>query len=339
VAIIELLLEKWYEPPNTASLHLSTLIQQVLSVIAQHGGAKAAELFSVLCEYGPFVHVDKSMFLKLLRDMGEADLIAQTSDGTLLHGETGERIVNHYSFYTAFVTAEEFRLVANGRTLGTLPIDYPLEVGGLLVFAGQGWRVVEIDDRAKVIDLVRAQGGNPPHFTGSSIPIADGIRAKMRQIYEETRVPVYLDAMAVRLLQEGREAFRRMHLDRSPFVQDGNDLLIVPWRGDLVMNTLVVILRDQQIDVGQNGLALECRNSTVSQMMDVLRQLMRKSPPDARDLADQVRNKVKDKYDLYLGDELLNAAYAARDLDVAATWATPATLVKAGVLAAGDEPE
>ncbi len=49
IAVVELLLEKWYEPPNTASLHLSTLIQQVLSVIAQHGGASAAQLFSALC--------------------------------------------------------------------------------------------------------------------------------------------------------------------------------------------------------------------------------------------------------------------------------------------------
>ena len=46
--------EHWYEPPNTADLHLSTLTQQILSVIAQHGGATAAELFTTLCATGPF---------------------------------------------------------------------------------------------------------------------------------------------------------------------------------------------------------------------------------------------------------------------------------------------
>jgi len=327
VAIIELLLEKWYEPPNTSSLHLSTLIQQVLSMIAQHGGARAADLFRVLCQYGPFEHVHKQMFMQLLRDMATADLIMQAADGTLLHGATGERLVNHYSFYTAFVTAEEFRLVANGRTLGTLPIDYPLEIGGLLVFAGQGWRVMRIDDHAKVIELERARGGNPPHFTGSSIQIADGIRKKMRDIYESTHVPAYLDPTAKQFLREGRDAFQRFHLDRTPFVQDGNDVLIFPWRGDIVMNTLVMVLRRERIDTAQNGLALECRHASTTQMMDVLQSLMRRPPPDARDLAAMVRNKAKDKYDIYLGEELLNEAYAARDLDVAATWSMPFTML------------
>jgi hypothetical protein len=36
--------------------------------------------------------------------------------------------------------------------------------------------------------------------------------------------------------------------------------------------------------------------------------------------------KTRDKYDRYLGDDLLNLAYAARALDVPATWATLADL-------------
>ncbi|HET8680449.1 MAG TPA: DEAD/DEAH box helicase, partial [Micromonosporaceae bacterium] len=37
VAMVELLTTGWYEPPDTAGLHLSTLIQQVLSITAQRG--------------------------------------------------------------------------------------------------------------------------------------------------------------------------------------------------------------------------------------------------------------------------------------------------------------
>ena len=42
----------------------------------------------------------------------------QSSDGTLLPGSDGEQLVNHYSFYSAFQSAEEYRLVTSGRTLG-----------------------------------------------------------------------------------------------------------------------------------------------------------------------------------------------------------------------------
>ena len=38
IAMLDLLLEGWCEPPDQDALHLSTLIQQVLSAIAQHGG-------------------------------------------------------------------------------------------------------------------------------------------------------------------------------------------------------------------------------------------------------------------------------------------------------------
>ena len=62
-------------------------------------------------------------------------------DGLLLLGVAGERIVNHYSFYAAFRSPEEFRLVANGRTLGTLPVDIPADAGLLLIFGGRRWKV------------------------------------------------------------------------------------------------------------------------------------------------------------------------------------------------------
>ncbi|RYG48748.1 hypothetical protein EON79_03520, partial [bacterium] len=51
----------------------------------------------------------------LLRRLHEKKLIVQSSDGTLLAGEVGERLVNHYSFYSAFATPEEYRLVHYGR--------------------------------------------------------------------------------------------------------------------------------------------------------------------------------------------------------------------------------
>lgn len=71
VAMVELLLKRWYEPPVMGKLHFSTLIQQVLSLLAQHGGAKAADAYRVLC--GPeaaFSNVTSQMFAQLLRGMG-----------------------------------------------------------------------------------------------------------------------------------------------------------------------------------------------------------------------------------------------------------------------------
>jgi ATP-dependent Lhr-like helicase len=39
---------RWCEPPREGALHLSTLVQQLLSLIAQYGGATAADAYRVL---------------------------------------------------------------------------------------------------------------------------------------------------------------------------------------------------------------------------------------------------------------------------------------------------
>ena len=119
-------------------LHLSTLIQQLLSLIAQHGGVLAAEAFSVLCGEGPFGRVGKSQFADLLRNLGSTDILMQAPDGTLLLGVAGERIVNHYSFYAAFKSVEEWRMVHEGRALGTMPVNFSLAPDALFSLAGGG---------------------------------------------------------------------------------------------------------------------------------------------------------------------------------------------------------
>ncbi|MEE4371826.1 hypothetical protein V2J67_05570 [Pseudomonas alliivorans] len=41
----------------------------------------------------------------------------------MLPGEIGERLVNHYAFYSAFQSDEEFWLVRDGKPLGSVPVS------------------------------------------------------------------------------------------------------------------------------------------------------------------------------------------------------------------------
>ena len=131
IAMVELLLEGWCEPPAPQALHLSTLTHQVLSVIAEHGGVSAKRLYATLCELGPFRRVEPRLFAHLLRQLGRSDvaLIEQAPDGALLLGRQGERLVEHYSFYAVFRTPEEYRIIADRKPLGTLPVIMILTPG------------------------------------------------------------------------------------------------------------------------------------------------------------------------------------------------------------------
>ena len=190
VAMVRLLLGRWLESPNDPGLNFSTLVQQILSVIAQTGGATATDLHRLLCGPGPFHLVTVPLFVRLLRAMAAKDLLTQSTDGLLLHGTAGERLVNHYSFYAAFATPEEWRLIAGGRNLGTLPITEPLAEGGLLIFGGTRWKIARIDERVHVVELVHAGGGIIPHFGVTGALVATRIRREMISIYQGTDLPM-----------------------------------------------------------------------------------------------------------------------------------------------------
>src|SRR5690606_6771525 len=106
------------------SCDLSTLTQQVLSVISQHGGASAGYIYDLLCRppSGAFADVDPGLLAALLRSMAEQDLIEQMAEGDLILGLNGERLRKDKGFYAVFQTPEEFAVLHDGRLLGTLEL-------------------------------------------------------------------------------------------------------------------------------------------------------------------------------------------------------------------------
>lgn len=326
VAMVELLTASWYEAPDTAGLHLSTLVQQVLSATAQHGGATARHLFDLLCGGGPFHRVDEPTFAAVLRDLGRHDLLQQTADGLLLPGREGERLLRHYSFYASFRTSLDYRLVADGYTLGSLPVDRPILPGTFLIFSGARWRVVSVDTAQRVIELTAAEAGRPPVFPGTGGEVADEVRRAMHRMYRSSAIPRYLDTTARTLLAEGRAAFHAYRHATNRIFAWGAETVLFPWRGDRIMNTLAVLLAGHGLAVGQDGLAITVGNCSPAQLMDLVEELAAGPVPDPEALAATVRAKVHDKYDRYLSEEVLNRAYAARALDVQGAWASLAEL-------------
>jgi ATP-dependent Lhr-like helicase len=288
IAIVRLVLGKWCEPPETHGLHLSTLVHQVLSLIAEKG---------------------------------EANILIQADDGTLLLAPGGEKVVNHYSFYTVFQTPNEYRIVTDsGKSLGTLPVNYPVRPKMLIIFAGQRWRVLQVDGRQRVIQVAKAAGGKVPRFSGSSGSIHDRVRQEMRTIYEETDIPVYLDPRAAKLFAEGRQQFYKLGLHKQHIVaRDGSTFLFL-WRGDRVMNTISGQLRSLGLNIQNHGIAIEVHGITPLTLSEQLKRLVDDGPADAIALARTVPNKEAEKFHSLLTEELLSVDFAASKLDTAGAW-------------------
>lgn len=333
IAMVRLMVrDDFCEAPRHGALHLSTLVQQLLSLIAQHGGVQAASAFRALCVDGPFDGLDQSDFAAFLRQLGRTEIIEQDASGALLHGRIGERIVNHYSFYAAFQSPEEYRLVCKGRTLGSLPIDSPLYEGAFVVFGGRRWQVEAVEQARRVVHLLPSRAGRPPKFGGGSGALVDDkVRDEMLAVYTDGSPVGFIDRTGQDLLTEARSEFQRLDLGVCDVVRDASDAMILCWRGDRVLDTLVVQLQAEGFAAARHGVAVWVGKASPADLRAVARDLAGRGPADAVELARGVENKASEKYDEFVAYELLCRDYAGRALDVDGAWAVWKQLSHSGL--------
>lgn len=252
IAMVELLKQRWCEPPLPQALHLSTLTHQILAIIAEHGGRHAHHIYETLCKQGPFRLVTPSIFKRILRQLGSSEvaLIEQTSDGALLLGKKGERIVEHYSFYAVFETPREYRILAEGKSLGTLPLTMVMVPDMTIIFSGRRWRIIEIDEKRKVINVSADRAGKPPIFDGGGGIIHDRVVTEMRKVLMDSEVPVYLDKTASELLKDARDEFQMLGLDTHVIRNTAaRGSIIATWVGTIKSATLALVLKTMGYDV------------------------------------------------------------------------------------------
>jgi ATP-dependent Lhr-like helicase len=327
IAMVSLLVESWFEPPVTHGAHLSTLVQQMLSAIAQNGGATIGQLYALLCAAGaPFEDTTKEDFMSLVRHLGTKGLLVQDSSGLLLHGPLGEKFVNHYTFYAAFASDEEFRLVAGHQTLGTLPVSQMLSIGQRILFAGKTWIVEIVDESQKVIFVKRAGGGAPPLFSGGTGRVHTKVRQRMRVLLESTEKIAFIDEVAQRFLEEARFNFHALSLNSECLIDQGHELLLVTWLGDAANEALACFMTQRGFTAAPSGPGIEVvkGNHSTDNVLDALLDVALVKQPSADELLKYAQNLEREKWDWALPPDLLKKAYASLNLDIEAAknWVT-----------------
>lgn len=319
IAMIELLLERWCEPPRPQALHLSTLVHQILSTVAERGGAYADQLYRVLCQQGPFRKITKPIFVDVLRALGSprVKLIEQSKSGLLLLGEVGERLTERHGFYAVFKTPKEYCLVEEGRELGALPVNNILSPGMMLIFSGRRWLVREINEGSKVIVVVPAKAGSPPVFGGEPGEVHDKVVERMFELLENDCRPAYMDPPSLELLGEARHNYRRLGLSSNPIVSLGEGFSAVATRvGTIKTTTLALALRRCNMNVEQHDGFLLVREQRGGRTVSEAIELNRKRVCD--DIFSDQENLMFEKYHWCLSRDLLRLDALSSRLDVPA---------------------
>lgn len=313
VAAVRLLLEGFVEPPMQDAALATVVLHQTLATIASTGGIRPAAAHAAICGSGSILAMAPADYADLLRGAARegTDLIEQSPDGLLMLGPTGERLVEGRDFYAVFATDEEWRLVAGGRPLGSLPIANMLGVGSLVLFAGRRWRVEAVDDRAKTLDVVPHRAGQVPKFDpGSGEPIHDRLAQCMRKVLEDSDDPAYLDPHAKEFLTQARSAYRELSLERRNAFAAGRDAYLMTWCGTSVNSLLAVLVRAVGIDCEVEDVGIVAAGTSPDELLQTLAQI--DECPPLEELSGFVENVRGAKLDAFVDEDLLRRLWCRR---------------------------
>ncbi|HEX8522067.1 MAG TPA: DEAD/DEAH box helicase [Tepidisphaeraceae bacterium] len=328
IAITELMLDGWVEPPSPPNCDLSTLTQQIISVIAQMGGTTAARIYQTLCASGAFADIGPILFQQLLDCLIEQDVIEQMSEGDLILGLEGERIRKDAGFYAVFQTPQEFAVLHEGRRIGKL--QCAPERDEHLLFAGRRWLVTEVDQKRLELHVIPASGWKRPRFAGGVGEIHPQIRIKMRELLTAGHMPAYLDTEAATLLQEAREAAAATKLGSTRSVVLGpTTTALMTWTGSRIQRTLRAMFALHGVDAQDEGIALVFKlpaRAVAEQAKGLLGQNWQ-----TRALAQVIEPRHYRKYDELLDDDLIDESVIRDRLDAAGAKETLAAIVRDGL--------
>lgn len=318
IAMVELLVERWCEPLEHR-LHYSTLVQQIMSVLKETGGIQAGELHHRLVEDGPFEGIAVGEFAKLLRRMGDKDLVDQMLGcKDLILGVSGERIVNHFDFYAAFHAPPEFDVRHGSDKIGTVDPS-GLEPEDHFILAGRRWEVDRVDKKRKEVIVHPTSGKKEPAFQTSGMrQVHRKVRARMRQVLLGSKRPVFVDDTAADMLAYARRTARELDLANTQMIEIGADTVLFPWTGDKIIRTLLLIAAKMELQTSTDPFnTVVVFEKTARSDVQELIERAAEGEFETLELAEQLprgRKEVK-KYDQYVPEHLLERAYAVNYLD------------------------
>ena len=317
IAVIELLLEGWYEPPEINKLHFSTLVHQIIAIIAQYGGLSPQSIWILLCKSGAFNNIRPELFKMLLSHLGIQNIIQQDHDGSIVLGSLGEKLVNNYHFYAVFSTPIEYIFQYNGKIIASLPIINRPEIGNRIILAGRKWTIKQVDDTRKAIIIIPSKGGEANISGDYTLNIHSKVAQKISELYKLKREIRYLNKNAQRLYQEGLKSFELANLHNENIYLIGNQVYLFPWLGTKVCYTMrneLLYIYGVNVVKAKPEICIICE-ATLEQLFQVISKIIQSHPTDSLKLARKIGRVEIEKFDLYLSDELLFHDFAVRRLD------------------------
>lgn len=310
IAMVELMLEGFIEPLDTTIFDYSTFVHQILSFLGQTGGATASQIYRTVGENAFNGYFSKKDFIDILQQLSAEDIIYQLSDTTITLAKAGEKIVESYEFYSAFITQKEWKVFCNGKEIGQISGDNLifLKNGGTFLLAGKRWELVEIKSESQIVLVKEAAEKKSIKFNGGTQNIHRAIQQKMLEIYENNFIPSYLSKNSLDILQEGFDSYK------TYITTPDSDILPV-LEGSRIQNTIALLLKYCDIETENAGIGFFSEKGKTT-LIKALKAINFETL-DVNAVLNAIPRplKYKKKFDYLLSDTILNKSYTQQCLD------------------------
>lgn len=310
IAIVELMLKGYSEPLDTKNFDYSTFVHQILSYLGQTGGSNAQQIYHNIARISFEESFSKEDFIAILQQLNTDKIIYQMPDGTITLSKQGERIVESYEFYAAFMTPNDWKVTYNGKEIGHISGSNLLflKEGSHFLLAGKRWEVIEFKNNIQAILVKKAQGKKPIKFSGGSQDISREIHQKMLEIYKTNYIPKYLSQASIPILEEGFDAYKS-------FIETKESNILTVLEGTKIQNTIRLLFEYCEVEVEDVGIGLSStlgKNSLITTLKSIDFKKL-----DKNSVISLIKRELKyrKKYDYLLPDNVLNKSYEQQCLD------------------------
>ena len=321
VAIIQLYLEeKWIEPMICSKLPYNILYHQTMSYLTSIGEVSPNVLAQNMLTLSPFKNITQDDFKSLLKQLLDIKHIQRSENGGLMIGECGEKIVNHYDFYSVFESSIDYTVKYKTKTIGTINYEFP--VGGQFSLAGQTWKVETIVKNNNTIFVEKVAGTATIKFNfDSMILIHEKIMKKILEVISGNQNYQYLSENFQKRLAEIRTLAETSGLTNNMIVPiSNNQYLILPWLGTKEIIAMSLILNSKGIKNSVNGVILNAAlnveyHGDIKDLQDIINSIKTETIDKSSLLVDD-EVLVKGKFNKFIPKELLTKQYLEDFIDI-----------------------
>ncbi|MDL2287129.1 DEAD/DEAH box helicase [Eubacteriales bacterium OttesenSCG-928-G02] len=319
IAIIELFTkEKWIEPLESQRLPFTLLYHQMMSTLKSSGELSPAKLAQDMLTMEAFKHISTDDFKQLLNYLIHIDHIQKTEYGGLIIGRAGEKVVNHFHFYTVFTVPDYYLVKDENRSIGTIDKIYP--VGTRFSLAGITWETIDVNEKSKVIFVKKVPGISVVDWNVTfSIELHTKLVRKMHSVlYDNDQFPYLSDSCKERLQQMRYLARNSGFLTNLVTPLSELKYAIFPWVGTRQLTTLMFLLHNRKIKcrlVAQTRIYLEVifKGST-DELNEIVIDIL-ETEADLFELSLPEDIMIKNKYNEYIPKDLLKKEFIVDYMD------------------------